>query len=317
MLALLLSNRRDLTTDFLVRELTERKVKLCRLNTDVISNMSFVMDPLQRKTEISRKNFTVNTDDISVAYFRRPSLSVPKDTIPPFRNYVTTEWSVFLTALYSIIGDRWFNHPHNILQAEDKARQLKLAHQIGFLVPETRITNDLAAIRQLQRDFSLVAKPMKQALIEAENTQSVIFTSRVELLTDNDSESISVCPVIFQQYIPKTLDIRVTVVGNKVFSVAIDSQSAEETKVDWRRGSNPNLHHEIITLPKQIADYCIEMVRLQDLRFGAIDLAKSRNGLYWFLECNPNGQWAWIENRTGLPIAAAIADELVEMANKC
>ncbi len=317
MLTLLLSNRRDLTTDFLVRELTERGVNFYRLNTDTIANMSFVMDPVRRKTEIVGRNFSIDTDDISVAYFRRPSLSVPKHVIAPFRNYVTTEWTVFLAALYSIVGDRWFNHPRAILQAEDKARQLRLAHQIGFLVPETRITNDLAAIRQLQRDFPLIAKPMKQALIEEENAQSSIFTSPVESLTENDSEDVSICPIIFQQHIPKTLDIRVTVVGNKVFSVAIDSQSTEETKVDWRRGSNPNLHHEIITLPKQIANYCIEIVRLQGLRFGAIDLAKSQDGLYWFLECNPNGQWAWSENRTGLPIAAAIADELIKIARKC
>ena len=51
MLTLLLSNRRDLTTDFLVRELTERKVNFCRVNTDAISSMSFVMDPVQQNTE--------------------------------------------------------------------------------------------------------------------------------------------------------------------------------------------------------------------------------------------------------------------------
>ena len=29
------------------------------------------------------------------------------------------------------------------------------------------------------------------------------------------------------------------------------------------------------------------------------------------LECNPAGQWGWIAEQTGLPIAEAIADELV------
>ena len=28
------------------------------------------------------------------------------------------------------------------------------------------------------------------------------------------------------------------------------------------------------------------------------------------LELNPNGQWAWIQEKTGLPIAVAIADAL-------
>lgn len=317
MIALLLSNSRDLTTDFLVREFARRNVHFFRLNTDTMSGTSFVMDPVQQRVTINGINFALSTDDISVAYFRRPLLSLPKDTNEAFHNYITTEWSVFLTALYSMVGDRWLNHPTNILQAEDKARQLQLAHQIGFRVPRTLIANDLDAVRQLQRDFSLVAKPMKQALIEQENAESAIFTSRIELLTDNDSDSVSACPVIFQQHIPKALDIRVTVVGDRVFAVAIDSQSTEETKIDWRRGSNPHLRHEITALPTQVADYCIEMVRLQDLRFGAIDLVKSRDGEYWFLECNPNGQWAWIENRTGLPIAAAIADEMMELAGRC
>jgi len=35
-----------------------------------------------------------------------------------------------------------------------------------------------------------------------------------------------------------------------------------------------------------------------------------RSGDWVFLEINPNGQWAWIENETGLPIASAIADAL-------
>ena len=46
------------------------------------------------------------------------------------------------------------------------------------------------------------------------------------------------------------------------------------------------------------------------LGFGAIDLIQDRDGAHWFLEINPNGQWAWIETRTGQPIATAIVDWL-------
>lgn len=31
-----------------------------------------------------------------------------------------------------------------------------------------------------------------------------------------------------------------------------------------------------------------------------------------FLEINPNGQWAWLQDATGLPISAAIADALTK-----
>jgi len=46
------------------------------------------------------------------------------------------------------------------------------------------------------------------------------------------------------------------------------------------------------------------------LRFSAIDLVEATDGDFWFLEANPNGQWAWIEQRTGAPVSAAIATAL-------
>jgi len=55
-------------------------------------------------------------------------------------------------------------------------------------------------------------------------------------------------------------------------------------------------------------------VRLLGLRFAAIDLVLDQTGEYWFLEANPNGQWAWIESRTGLPISSAIVDELLAIS---
>jgi hypothetical protein len=48
------------------------------------------------------------------------------------------------------------------------------------------------------------------------------------------------------------------------------------------------------------------------LVFGAFDFAVTRTGAWWFLECNSNGQWAWLEERTGLPMTAALADLLLE-----
>ena len=175
----------------------------------------------------------------------------------------------------------------------------------------------MAAAKTLQGEFSLIAKPMKQALIEEADAEAVIFTSSIDELSEHDRDSIGVCPIIFQRHIPKEMDIRVTVVGDKVFPVAIDSQSTEETRIDWRRGSNPHLRHEIMTLPEHISECCVRLVRALELRFGAIDLVKDLNGNFWFLECNPNGQWAWIENRTGLPIAEAITEEMMELANLC
>lgn len=93
--------------------------------------------------------------------------------------------------------------------------------------------------------------------------------------------------------------------------MAIWSQESTQTTVDWRKGGRIDLRHQVIELPSSIATSCLALVAKLNLKFGAIDLICDQEDNYWFLEINPNGQWAWIENQTSLPIASAIVDELV------
>ncbi|MDQ3698554.1 MAG: hypothetical protein M3373_11110 [Gemmatimonadota bacterium] len=63
-------------------------------------------------------------------------------------------------------------------------------------------------------------------------------------------------------------------------------------------------------LPEKVEALCVELLTELNLCFGAIDIVRAPDGEYVFLEINPNGQWAWVEERTGLPISDAIADLL-------
>lgn len=110
-------------------------------------------------------------------------------------------------------------------------------------------------------------------------------------------------PCIYQQYIKKKHELRITVVGEEVFAAAVNSQDFEETKIDWRR---ENLEFYKTSIPKHIEVKCIEIVKKLGLHFGAIDLILDKDDNYVFLEVNPNGQWAWIESQTELPISEAI-----------
>ena len=46
------------------------------------------------------------------------------------------------------------------------------------------------------------------------------------------------------------------------------------------------------------------------LNFGAFDFIVTPDNKYIFLECNPNGQWLWIELLTGQKISEKIANAL-------
>jgi glutathione synthase/RimK-type ligase-like ATP-grasp enzyme len=119
-------------------------------------------------------------------------------------------------------------------------------------------------------------------------------------------------PVILQPYIDKAYEVRATVIGEKVFAAAIFSQSSTRTTYDWRRYNVKHTPHKPFKLSPEVEERCISMVRHLGLVFGAIDLICTPDNRFVFLEINPNGQWAWIEILTGLPIGDAIADWLVD-----
>jgi glutathione synthase/RimK-type ligase-like ATP-grasp enzyme len=64
-------------------------------------------------------------------------------------------------------------------------------------------------------------------------------------------------------------------------------------------------------LPAAIEEKCVALTQRLGLRFGCIDMIVTPEDKYVFLEINPNGQWRWVQELTGMPIAEAIADLLI------
>ena len=203
-----------------------------------------------------------------------------------------------LSAALSSIGPRWLNSPLAILSAENKPCQLAAAFRLGFRIPDTVVTNSAEQLAKFFREGTVIAKPLRMALLQNRDDERVIFTTRLSS-TSPSVESVNAAPLIIQREIAKKADIRVTVVGEVVFATEIQSQNYEETETDWRRGGHVELVHREHELPYEIAKKCVCLTREFGLRFGAIDLILDRKGLYWFLEINPNGQWAWIQNLDG------------------
>lgn len=307
---LIVTNQRDITSDYIVRELKRRGRSFFRLNTEIFPASELTFSLQDDTFDLRFGDNELRLSDVRSAYFRRPEIPALTSSPGDYREYRTNEWASALKSVYLYLGDRWFSHPSAILMAEDKPRQLRLAKALGFAAPQTLVSNSFSEVRQFATGKTVIGKPLRQALVGSPGTEQVIYTTRLPEIAESDRQAISVVPAIYQTEIAKQRDLRVTVVGERVFAVAIDSQSRSETVTDWRRGSVPDLAHELVELPTDIEALCILLVQQLDLRFGAIDLVLDTEGRYWFLECNPNGQWAWIENRTGAPISSAIVDEL-------
>ena len=56
------------------------------------------------------------------------------------------------------------------------------------------------------------------------------------------AHAVRYCPIIFQAYVPKRVELRITVVGERVFPAEIRSQETNHTRHDWRRTTTFKTH---------------------------------------------------------------------------
>ena len=100
----------------------------------------------------------------------------------------------------------------------------------------------------------------------------------------------------FQRYVEAMADVRVTIIGDKIFAASTDVRKMEYP-VDFR--FNPDARFEAHTLRPEIQETLLLLMRRMGLEYGAIDLRLTPDGDYVFLEINPAGQFLWIEEATG------------------
>lgn len=207
----------------------------------------------------------------------------------------------------------------HIRHAENKQLQLQVARELGLDIPRTLTTNDAAAVRAFVEscDGRVVTKMLSSFAIYDEGRELVVFTNPVKPEDLADLSGLSLCPMTFQEMIPKALELRTTVVGRRVMSASINSQSSERAAHDWRRDGLRMIqdwkHYE---LPLEVEEKILRLMDYFVLNYGAIDIIVTPDGRHVFLEVNPVGEFFWLERSPGLPIADAIADVLLGRAHR-
>ena len=207
----------------------------------------------------------------------------------------------------SIVGDR---------PASSKMLQLAIARELGVKIPETVIANTKNAFKDLlckYKDISI--KSIEADGFFTDHGTEYVFYSRKAMSSDilaQPVESFSRTACFLQNYVDKKYELRITVCNRDVIACKIDSQCLDDDKgkIDWRQGYDYGLKQEIIDIPEKIKEFCISFLKELHLNFGCFDFIVTPEEEYVFLECNPNGQWLWIELATGYDISKIIATNL-------
>jgi glutathione synthase/RimK-type ligase-like ATP-grasp enzyme len=250
----------------------------------------------------------VDLATVTAVWWRRPSQFVldPRLADRTDANFAYTECLKAVYGLFHALDASWMNDPARDDAAGYKLYQLKVAQEVGLEVPRTRVTNDPASARAFVDERGPGDTIYKAFLAQPEAWREtrVLTPAEVTMLDD-----VELAPVIFQEYVPAEFDLRVTVVGHELFAVAIDA-SDTDYPTDYRMALG-QARVEAHDLPPPVREKLRLLVDRLGLVYGAIDMRRTPDGRYVFLEVNPSGQWLFTEEPTGLPITQAVVDWFV------
>jgi glutathione synthase/RimK-type ligase-like ATP-grasp enzyme len=214
--------------------------------------------------------------------------------------------------LAALDGVRWVNSLGAATLAENKPRQLRLARAAGLRVPRTLVTNDPAEVRAFAAEVGeVVAKMLTPLSISMEKAEMFVHTTRLGAEDLAALDGLRFSPMVFQELVPKALELRVACVGARAFTGAIDASHSAAGSVDWRLAQPGEARWTEHTLAAPVAAALRRLLDALGLAYGAADLIVTPAGEHVFLELNPGGEWGMLERDLGLPIGAAIAEELL------
>jgi glutathione synthase/RimK-type ligase-like ATP-grasp enzyme len=326
---LIISNSADLHVDLMMPLLTERGSAPFRLNLDEFPRdyqLTQIGSDAGWHAQLRHlpSDAVLDMDEIGAIWARKPGeFRFPSDELgAQERAYAKLETEQALFSLLLGLDCYWIGHPHATRAAMWKGEQLQRASRMGFKIPRSIVTNSPAAARQFQREaqqdiiFKALSDPdlcSNEVALE-ERISNGIHTT---IVTEDMAEGLDAVGELachFQDYIAKAYELRVTIVGERLFVAKIHSQDDARTAVDVRDMSAPILY-EATELPGAVAQRCLAFARSYGLNFCAIDLIVTPEGEYVFLENNPSGQFLFVEQLVPtLGIMAGLADTLAEEA---
>lgn len=325
---LIITHAKDACADLVTPHLEKSNADFVRFNTEEFQKIVKFRVDLNSSGQLNSyyrfPDRLLNLSDIGVVWNRRPhkpELGSELDYEPALKEWSEEETWWGLNASFTLLKAPIIN-PWEVNERLkfNKWIEMERAASLGFEIPISCMTNEPDSIKDFWETINhqMIFKKIRQGLFfMKDGKRFVLHTSAVpeDKMTDEFIKRMRFCPVFLQENIKKKYDIRAIVIGDKVLSFAIHSQNIKEGITDYRTaalmGKIDQMKHECIDLGKDTNNKLVAFVKSFGLSFSAIDLIETPDGRLIFLEDNPNGQWAWLEQKTGVQISKTFAEFFV------
>ena len=307
------------TVDKVIEALSKLGAQPFRLDTDKFPLLVQIESHLTNFQSIHRLKYGdryISSEQVQSVWMRRiwqPQMS--EDLAPQFQTACAREATAALNSFWDSLREVfWIDDLQRILAAENKLHQLRVAKEVGLVIPPTLVTNNPQQVREFFYDVGgkMVAKLLTPLSYSMKGSSFFFYTSEVKEEDLLEIETLRHSPMIFQEQIPKLRELRVVYVDGSLFVGALDASSYAASTVDWRRASPVACQWQTHELPTSVTSPLKAFMARFGLVFGAFDFIETPSGEYIFLEVNPTGEWGMLERDLDYPISMAIAKALLK-----
>lgn len=298
--------------DIFFEYLKSMNIPYFRLNSDRLNHLQKISVNGQGFQITDESGNTVSSDQIRAVWHRKSwKISLPEEMDEDYAKIFLKEYASLRYNLFTAMENvPWINPFENENRIDgNKMFQLKIAQKNGLTVPETIFSNDSERITSFFHEHcqgKMVAK-LHGSLSKSMGGENFLSTQIIDEDSLEDIADIAYCPMIFQPYIEKEYELRIVYLAGEFFTGKINN--SENT--DWRI-AHGSYAWSAYDLPKNLKQNMTLMMKEMGLYMGAIDIIKAKDGNYYFLEVNPQGEWGMLQKELNFPIAQRIADHLIK-----
>lgn len=234
-----------------------------------------------------------------------------------FNNQLADEYSHLKKQVEILLNSKMLNsQKDNYLS---KIEILSIAKKVGLKIPNTIITRSRSTLIRFVQEHKngIITKNYSPGIFL--KFQDFLIGGYTTMVTENEIENLPAefMPMLFQELIEKSFELRIFYLNGDFYSSAIFSQNDEKTKIDFRNYNDekPN-RTPPFNLPNEMKYKLTNLMNLLELNSGSIDLLVDKHGEMVFLEINPIGQFAQVSNPCNYRIEKKIAESLINSSHE-
>jgi len=298
----------------------EKNGEIYLFNTDLFPTgiqLSLAENNKKKRVVISGPEGELNLEEITGTWYRRVRLGdkIPGAMDPELRKASILEARAVFFGFLESVNTFVLDRVSKIRIASHKQLQLQIAKKVGLEIPRTLTTNKPGDVRKFFSTCKngMITKMLESFSVKEDDKEKVVFTNLVKAGDLEDLSGLAYCPMTFQENVSKKLELRITIVGNHVFTASLDSRASRLAQNDWRRDGTGLIDSwEAYSLPLGIETKLLHLMDSLGLNYGAVDMIVTPDNRHVFLEINPAGEFFWLElHKPKFPISRAIADVLL------